>query len=107
MPDAKVEIQISAKDSASSVFKKVGVSAADLGKTLAVGIAAGGAAIAPPERRGQGRLRLRSECPRSKRSRAPPGEMAQLSSLALKLGKDTSFSASEAASGLEELSRVA
>src|SRR5262252_5191619 len=36
-------------------------------------------------------------------SGATADEMSQLSGLALQLGKDTSFSASEAASGLEEL----
>jgi TP901 family phage tail tape measure protein len=36
-------------------------------------------------------------------SGATSGEMEQLSGLALQLGKDTSFSASEAASGIEEL----
>ena len=105
MADAKVEIQISAKDSASSVFKKVGGAAADLGKGLAVGLAAGGAAIAA----GIGAsVKVAADFEKQMSavkavSGATAQEMAQLSGKALQLGKDTSFSAMEAGRGLEEL----
>lgn len=105
MAESRVQVTISAKDQASSVFKKVGGSAADLGKTLAIGVAAGGAALAA----GLG-FAAKSAADFEKQmsgvgavSGATASEMEQLSSLALQLGKDTAFSASEAASGLEEL----
>lgn len=46
MAEAKVDVVISAHDEASKVFGKVGGSAADLAKGLAVGVAAAGAAVA-------------------------------------------------------------
>ena len=105
MADAKVEIQISAKDAASAVFNKVGSSAAALGKTLAVGIAAGGAAVAA----GIGAsIKVAADFEKQMSavqavSKASAAEMAQLGDKALQLGKDTTFSATQAASGLEEL----
>ena len=105
MADAKVEIQISAKDNASAVFSKIGSSAANLGKSMAVGIAAGGAAVAA----GIGAaVKVAADFEKQMSavqavSGATGEEMAQLSGKALQLGKDTSFSASEAAAGLEEL----
>src|SRR4029450_4990527 len=102
---AKVEIQINAKDNASKVFGKVGSSAADLAKGLAVGVAGAGAAVAA----GLG-VAVSAAADFEKTmsgvravSGASADEMTQLSDLALQLGKDTSFSASEAAKGLGEL----
>jgi len=105
MAEAQVQVVISAKDDASKVFSKVGNSAADLAKTLAIGIAGAGAAVAA----GLG-IAVKSAADFSKEmsavgavSGATQDQMKQLSDLALQLGKDTSFSASEAAKGLEEL----
>lgn len=108
MAEAKVQVTISAKDNASSVFNKIGGSASALGKTLAVGIAAGATAVAA----GIG-LAVKSAADFEKQmsavkaaSSATATEMGQLSGLALKLGADTSKSASEAARGIEELAKA-
>lgn len=105
MAEAKLEILLNAKDQTKGVFGSVGNQAASLGMTLVTGLAAAGAAVAA----GLG-FAIKSAADFEKTmsgvkavSGATAGEMSQLSALALQLGKDTVFSASEAASGLEEL----
>ena len=105
MADTKVEIQINAKDNASKVFKDVASSAAGLAQELAVGVVAGTAAMAA----GLG-VAVKSAADFQQQmsavaavSGATGEEMAQLTDKALELGQKTSFSASEAAKGLEEL----
>lgn len=105
MADQQVRVVISAKDEASKVFESVGNSAAGLAKTLAVGIVGAGVAVAA------GLTAAISAAASFEKQMSAVGavsgatqdEMKQLSDLALQLGKDTSFSASEAAKGLEEL----
>ena len=105
MPDTKVEVLITAKDQASKVFDKVGDAAGTLGTTLATGVVAAGAAVAAGL---AASVKSAADFEQSMSavkavSGATGEEMAQLGKLALDLGKDTSFSATEAAAGLQEL----
>lgn len=116
---AELKVAISASDSASGVIKGLGSSlnglektALGVGNALGTGLkiagaaaAAGGVAIAA----GLGAA-VSSAAGFEERlsaigavSGATGAEMSQFSALALQLGKDTAFSASEAASGIEEL----
>jgi hypothetical protein len=104
--DLNLAIQIAAKDAgATGVVRGVDSALSGLGQAaslagvalaggLATGLAASVSAAAGFEKTMSGVKAV---------SGATADELANLSGLALKLGKDTSFSASEAAAGIEEL----
>lgn len=105
MADAKVEVLITAKDQASKTFEGVSGAAASMGATLATTLVAGAAAVAAglaASIKAAADFEAQMSAVQAV-SGATGAEMAQLGNLALDLGKNTSFSASEAAKGLEEL----
>ena len=110
--DIRLLIEMVGKDNASDEIKKVDGALGGLGDVAkgavtalaGVGVVAGGAVVAGIGASIKAASDFEAQMSAVKAvSGATADEMGQLSGLALKLGKDTSFSAGEAAAGLEEL----
>lgn len=109
---SEIQLIISARDDASAALQRVeasvgglGNAAANVAKTLATGLAVGTAAVAAglgaAANSAAGFEQTMSGVKAV--SAATADQMTQLSGLALQLGKDTVFSASDAGKGIEEL----